>query len=108
MRNLDAFRSDLERSNNRYGIPYKMTIADYHTLNKMFTQVESKKKLPGAMYAFIGDVEELSYEISLDEMTYRHVDVKQLNKTFKIGTSRINELYRYKHVMKNFLKNFHE
>lgn len=108
MRNLDAFRNDSERSNKRYGIPYKMTIADYHTLNKMFTVVESKRKLSGATYAFIGDAEEQMYEISFQDMTYRRIDATQTNKYFKIGAVRINEIYRYKHEMKKFLKNFQE
>lgn len=108
MRNLDAFRNDLERSNNRYGIPYKMTISDYHTLNKMFTAVESKKKLPGAMYAFVGDAEEQMYEISFQDMTYRRISAVQTNKYFKIGSVRINEIYRYKHVRKNFMKTFQD
>lgn len=108
MRNLDAFRNDLERSNNRYGIPYKMTIADYHTLNKMFTVVETKRKLSNPVYAFIGDAEEQMYEISFDDMTFRRIDAVQTNKRFKIGSVRINELYRYKHEMKNYLKNFQE
>lgn len=108
MRNLDAFRNDLERSNNRYGIPYKMTIADYHTLNKMFTAVETKRKLSNPVYAFIGDAEEQMYEISFDDMTFRRIDAVQTNKRFKIGSVRINELYRYKHEMKNYLKNFQE
>lgn len=108
MRNLDAFRNDLERSNNRYGIPYKMTIADYHTLNKMFTAVESKRKLSNPVYAFIGDAEEQMYEISFDDMTFRRINAVQTNKRFKIGSVRINELYRYKHEMKNYLKNFQE
>lgn len=108
MRNLDAFRNDLERSNKRYVIPYKMTIADYHTLNKMFTAVESKRKLSNPVYAFIGDAEEQMYEISFDDMTFRRIDAVQTNKRFKIGSVRINELYRYKHEMKNYLKNFQE
>lgn len=108
MRNLDAFRNDLERSNKRYGIPYKMTIADYHTLNKMFTAVETKRKLSNPVYAFIGDAEEQMYEISFDDMTFRRIDAIQTNKRFKIGSVRINELYRYKHEMKNYLKNFQE
>lgn len=108
MRNLDAFRNDLERSNKRYGIPYKMTIADYHTLNKMFTAVETKRKLSNPVYAFIGDAEEQMYEISFDDMTFRRIDAVQTNKRFKIGSVRINELYRYKHEMKNYLKNFQE
>lgn len=108
MRNLDAFRNDLERSNKRYGIPYKMTIADYHTLNKMFTAVESKRKLSNPVYAFIGDAEEQMYDISFDDMTFRRIDAVQTNKRFKIGSVRINELYRYKHEMKNYLKNFQE
>lgn len=108
MRNLDAFRNDLERSNKRYGIPYKMTISDYHTLNKMFTAVESKRKLSNPVYAFIGDAEEQMYEISFDDMTFRRIDAVQTNKRFKIGSVRINELYRYKHEMKNYLKNFQE
>lgn len=108
MRNLDAFRNDLERSNNRYGIPYKMTIADYHTLSKMFTAVESKRKLSNALYAFIGDAEEQMYEISFDDMTFRRITAVQTNKYFKIGSVRINEIYRYKHVRKNFMKNFQE
>lgn len=108
MRNLDAFRNDLERSNKRYGIPYKMTIADYHTLNKMFTAVETKRKLSNPIYAFIGDAEEQMYEISFDDMTFRRIDAVQTNKRFKIGSVRINEIYRYKHEMKNYLKNFQE
>lgn len=108
MRNLDAFRNDLERSNKRYGIPYKMTIVDYHTLNKMFTAVETKRKLSNPVYAFIGDAEEQMYEISFDDMTFRRIDAVQTNKRFKIGSVRINELYRYKHEMKNYLKNFQE
>lgn len=108
MRNLDAFRNDLERCNKRYGIPYKMTISDYHTLNKMFTAVESKRKLSNPSYAFIGDAEEQMYEISFDDMTFRRIDAVQTNKRFKIGSVRINELYRYKHEMKNYLKNFQE
>ena len=108
MRNLDAFRNDLERSNKRYGLPYKMTIADYHTLNKMFTSVESKRKLSNPVYAFIGDAEEQMYEISFDDMTFRRIDAVQTNKRLKIGSVRINELYRYKHEMKKFLKNIQE
>lgn len=108
MRNLDAFRNDLERSNNRYGIPYKMTIADYHTLNKTFTAVESKRKLSNPLYAFIGDAEEQMYEISFQDMTYRRISAAQTNKYFKIGCVRINEIYRYKHERKNFMKNFQE
>lgn len=108
MRNLDAFRNDLERSNNRYGIPYKMTITDYHTLNKMFTAVESKRKLSNPLYAFVGDAEEQMYEISFQDMTYRRIGAVQTNKYFKIGSVRINEIYRYKHVRKNFMKNFQE
>lgn len=108
MRNLDAFRNDLERSNKRYGIPYKMTIADYHTLNKMFTAIETKRKLSNPAYAFIGDAEEQMYEISFDDMTFRRIDAVQTNKRFKLGSVRINELYRYKHEMKNYLKNFQE
>lgn len=108
MRNLDAFRNDLEHSNKRYGIPYKMTIADYHTLNKMFTAVETKRKLSNPVYAFIGDAEEQMYEISFDDMTFRRIDAVQTNKRFKIGSVRINELYRHKHEMKNYLKNFQE
>lgn len=108
MRNLDAFRNDLERSNNRYGIPYKMTIADYHTLNKTFTAVESKRKLSKPLYAFIGDAEEQMFEISFDDMTFRRITAVQTNKYFKIGCVRINEIYRYKHERKNFMKNFQE
>ncbi len=108
MRNLDAFRNDLERSNNRYGIPYKMTIADYHTLNKTFTAVESKRKLSNPLYAFIGDAEEQMYEISFQDMTFRRISAAQTNKYFKIGSVRINDIYRYKHVRKNFMKNFQE
>lgn len=108
MRNIDAFRNDLERSNNRYGIPYKMTIDDYHTLNKMFTAVESKRKLSNSLYAFIGDAEEQMFEISFGDMTFRRITAAQTNKYFKIGSVRINEIYRYKHEMKNFLKNFQE
>ena len=108
MRNLDAFRNDLERSNKRYGIPYKMTIVDYHTLNKMFTAVESKRKLSNSLYAFIGDAEEQMFEISFDDMTFRRITAVQTNKYFKIGCVRINEIYRYKHERKNFMKNFQE